>query len=176
MTKSKDHIYNVNLVWTGNPLTAAGQGTYSYTSYERSFEIHAEGKAVLQGSSDVAYRGDATKYNPEEMLVAALSSCHMLWYLHLCADNGITVLDYKDNALGYMEPESVLKNTNGSVQLRPGKFTRIILQPEVRLSNPDDQPLATLLHQQAHKRCFIANSVNFDVLTEPVFTLQNTEK
>ena len=158
MTKSKDHIYNVNLVWTGNPLTAAGQGTYSYTSYERSFEIHAEGKAVLQGSSDVAYRGDATKYNPEEMLVASLSSCHMLWYLHLCSVAGVVVLEYSDEATGIMT-----ETADGG-----GYFKEVTLRPKVIVADNTMIAKANELHHEANKKCFIANSVNFPVLHRPV--------
>ena len=167
MKQINEHIYAVNLLWTGNKISAEGQGTRSYTSYERCYEISAEDKPVIQGSADAAYRGDAGKYNPEEMLVAALSSCHMLWYLHLCADNGITVVSYSDKATGYMQPESAQKDQHGQEHLTPGRFTRVILTPDVTTLSPAKLELATRLHHEAHRRCFIANSVNFEILIEP---------
>src|SRR5262249_12394697 len=94
----RKHHYSVAIVWTGN----IGQGTQSYSGYERAHEIRSSQKPVVPGSSDPAFRGDPTRYNPEELFVAALSSCHMLWYLHLCADAGIVVVSYQDNAEGTM--------------------------------------------------------------------------
>lgn len=116
----KEHIYKIGLEWKGN----SGQGTEDYTSYERSYTISIKGKPNLYGSSDSAYRGDGTKYNPEEMLVVALSSCHMLWYLHLCSVAGVTVIEYQDQAKGLME-----LGTNGS-----GQFTNVTLNPRVLIN------------------------------------------
>jgi len=112
---------------------------------------------VIPGSSDPAFRGDRECYNPEELLVASLSSCHMLWYLHLCADDGIDVVAYEDTALGEM-----LENADGS-----GAFVEVVLRPRVRIAPGADAVRAAALHEEAHRRCFIANSVNFPVRHEP---------
>lgn len=145
--------YQVRIEWTGN----TGFGTSAYGAYERSHTIQVDGKPILYGSSDPAFRGEATKYNPEELLVASLSSCHMLWYLHLCAEAGITVLDYKDEALGVM-----VEHVDGS-----GCFKEAVLRPKVTLADRNLLDLAINLHKVAHKKCFIANSVNFPVLHHP---------
>ncbi len=145
----KQHSYTVQVDWTGND----GEGTKSYNRYRRDHSIRAAGKAEIQGSSDPKFRGDAGRYNPEELFVASLSSCHMLWYLHLCATNHITVLDYRDTALGVMEEKE-----DGS-----GAFVRVELKPTVKISAGDNQDKAQTLHREAHRYCFIANSVKFPV-------------
>lgn len=145
----KKHNYTLKLTWTGN----TGQGTANYRSYERSHVITAFNKPELQGSSDPAFRGDATKYNPEELLVASLSSCHMLWFLHLCADNGIVVVDYVDEPVGVM-----VETADGG-----GHFSEVTLKPRVKVMKMADLDLLEQLHYQANKLCFIANSVNFPV-------------
>lgn len=152
----REHKYSVNVVWTGN----TGQGTANYRSYVRDHEINVPGKPPIQGSSDPKFRGDPGRYNPEELLVSALSACHLLWYLHLCADAGIVVVSYEDRAEGTLEESS-----EGA-----GRFVRVTLRPHVRVTNSIDQ--AEALHQRAHKLCFIANSVNFPVLHQPVTELQ----
>ncbi len=149
----REHLYQTSLKWTGNK----GQGTKSYRTYDRAYEIQVEGKPIIQGSSDPAFRGDRTKYNPEELLVASLSSCHLLWYLHLCSEAGVVVVDYQDRATGKMS-----ETKDGS-----GKFTEVILQPEVTISPESNLEKAEELHEKAHKFCFIANSVNFPVLCQP---------
>ncbi len=148
----KEHSYNLSLTWTGNK----GTGTVDYRSYERSHKISIAGKADLDLSSDPAFRGDGKKYNPEELLLSALSSCHMLWYLHLCSDHGITVAGYTDEATGLM-----IENSDGS-----GQFKEVRLSPDVLISSGDPK-LALSLHSQAHKMCFIARSCNFPVLLFP---------
>jgi len=145
----KQHNYTIKLTWTGN----TGNGTANYRSYERSHVITGVNKPDLQGSSDPAFRGDANKYNPEELLVASLSSCHMLWFLHLCADNGIVVVDYVDEPVGVM-----VETENGS-----GRFSEVTLKPRVRVTKTEDLELLEQLHYQSNKLCFIANSVNFSV-------------
>src|SRR5713226_1320141 len=130
----KQHTYNVRVDWTGND----GEGTKTYKGYRRDHIIAAEGKPQIQGSSDPNFRGDATRYNPEELLVASLSSCHMLWYLHLCAVNQVTVLEYHDAASGVMEEAE-----NGS-----GSFVRVLLKPRVKISAGDDQAKALALHSE----------------------------
>ncbi len=146
---TKQHTYSVTVKWTGN----TGTGTSSYRDYERAHEISAAGKANIEASSDTAFRGDPARWNPEELLVAALSSCHQLWYLHLCAEAGVIVLDYVDNAHGQME-----ETPNGG-----GRFTRVLLRPRVTVAAGTDLAKAREMHQSAHALCFLANSVNFPV-------------
>jgi organic hydroperoxide reductase OsmC/OhrA len=148
----REHRYSVNVAWTGN----TGQGTSDYRSYTRDHEVRVPGKPPIHGSSDPKFRGDPVRYNPEELLVAALSSCHMLWYLHLCADAGIVVMSYEDRAEGTME-----ESGEGI-----GRFVRVMLHPHVRVTESVEQ--AEALHQRAHELCFIANSVNFPVLHQAV--------
>ncbi len=145
----KEHNYTVEINWTGN----SGQGTRGYRDYSRNHEIAAPGKPIVPGSSDPAFRGDVTRYNPEEFLVASLSTCHMLSYLHLCAVNGVVVEAYTDKPTGVMK-----EKTGGS-----GVFTDVTLHPEVTISAESDERKAMALHDDAHHLCFIANSVNFPV-------------
>ena len=145
----KLHTYEVQITWTGN----SGKGTQSYTSYLRDHSITARAKPEILGSSDPKFHGDAGRFNPEELLVASLSSCHMLWYLHLCATNHVTVLGYQDLPVGTMEERS-----DGS-----GAFIRVELRPRITISAGTDKAKARNLHDEAHRYCFIANSVNFPV-------------
>lgn len=151
---SKNHTYQSNLVWTGS----TGEGTKTYISYSRAHEISVAGKPIISGSSDPIFRGDAARYNPEEMLIASLSACHLLWYLHLCSDAGVVVMDYRDEATGTM-----ITDKDGG-----GHFTEVILRPQVSISFDSDRTKALELHGKAHELCFIANSVNFPVRTEPI--------
>ena len=150
---SREHSYSVNVRWTGN----TGAGTSGFRNYKRDHEISAPGKPPIPASSDPAFRGDKARYNPEELLVASLSACHMLWYLHLCADAGIVVTEYHDDASGAMA-----ETKDGG-----GHFTQVTLRPVVKVAGRVDPELARRLHEQAHHLCFIANSVNFPVLCEP---------
>lgn len=150
----KLHNYHTKVEWTGN----TGNGTASYKSYERAHSITVDGKQVIAASSDPSFRGDNTRYNPEELLVASLSSCHMLWYLHLCSTAGIIVESYTDTATGEMKEDA-----DGG-----GVFTKVILKPVVTIKDLSKKDLALELHHKANKLCFIANSVNFEVLHEPV--------
>lgn len=151
---AKEHHYQLTTEWTGN----TGSGTADYRSYERSHEIKAADKIVIPGSSDPAFRGDRTRYNPEDLLVASVSSCHMLWFLHFCADAGVVVTSYTDQAKGTMCEEA-----NGA-----GYFTEVVLRPHVVVKDASMIPTAQALHTKAHQFCFIANSVNFPVRHEPV--------
>ena len=153
MVDRKTHHYSVHVLWSGN----TGQGTASYRAYERSHEIVVAGKPPILGSSDVAFRGDKTKYNPEELLVASLSTCHMLWYLHLCAEASIIVTHYLDRAVGTM-----IETQDGG-----GRFAEVVLKPVVIITPNSDKEQAEQLHEQAHHCCFVANSMNFPVLCEP---------
>jgi organic hydroperoxide reductase OsmC/OhrA len=149
----KRHAYEVRVDWTGNE----GKGTETYRSYRRDHEITSGSKAGIPGSSDPAFLGDPARYSPEELLVASLSGCHMLWYLHLCAVSGVVVLGYCDTAAGEMA-----ENVDGS-----GQFTRVVLRPVVRIAAGGDPGKASALHHEAHRYCFIARSVNFPVELEP---------
>lgn len=145
----KEHHYTLHLRWTGN----SGEGTGNYHSYQRNYIISIHNKAELEGSSDVSFRGDATKYNPEELFVASLSACHMLWYLHVCADAGIIVEKYEDRATGTM-----MEDEN-----KGGRFKEVMLHPVVVIRNLSLQQKAIELHEEANRLCFIANSCNFPV-------------
>lgn len=153
MSRDKTHRYVTTVEWTGN----LGRGTQDYRSYSRDHVLHGGDKPGIPGSSDPAFRGDGARWNPEDMLVGSLSSCHMLWYLHLCATAGITVLAYRDEAEGTMAEDE-----GGG-----GRFTGAVLRPLVRLAAGADAGRALALHDEAHRLCFIANSVNFPVALEP---------
>ena len=152
----KRHTYSARVEWTGNQ----GSGTASYRGYSRAHEITAPGKPTIAGSSDPAFRGDPTRWNPEELLVASLSACHQLWYLHLCADAGIVVQAYRDDAVGVMAEQP-----DGT-----GQFERVILRPHVTLAPGADDATARRLHDEAARMCFIARSVSFPVTHEPSFS------
>ncbi|MNJ86236.1 OsmC-like protein [compost metagenome] len=154
----KEHTYEAVVSWTGNK----GTGTSDYTAYGREFTLQIEHKPDLLGSADVPFRGDKTRHNPEDFFLASLSSCHMLWYLHLCADAGIHVIEYTDKPIGKM-----VQSPEG------GKFTSVTLRPTVTISNPEKTELANSLHHEANKQCFIANSCNFPVTHEPDCILKN---
>jgi len=143
------HNYNLTVKWTGNK----GTGTSNYRGFERSHSIIIDNKTEILGSSDPAFLGDKTKHNPEDLLVASLSSCHMLWYLHLCAEAKVIVVDYVDNATGVM-----VETSNGG-----GQFTEVTLNPIVTVTDISMIEKANELHKKANELCFIANSVNFPV-------------
>lgn len=151
-----EHHYKTHIRWTGNQ----GTGTSAYTEYERHHELMIENKPMLLMSSDTPFRGDGAKHNPEDFLLASLSSCHMLWYLHLCADAGIIVEAYEDHASGILD-----------IQKGIGKFTEVILHPKVKITDASMIEKAEELHHKAHEFCFIANSVNFKVSCEPLIEL-----
>ena len=154
----KTHRYSVLVEWTGN----TGSGTSGYRNYERRHEISAgDRKPGIPGSSDPVFRGDAARWNPEELLVAALSACHQLAYLHLCADAGVVVLGYIDRAEGVME-----ESPDGSAS-----FTQVVLHPQVTIAAGSDIQKARELHHSAHANCFIARSVNFPVEHEPAISV-----
>ena len=145
------HQYEVTTVWD----SASAGPTENYRSYSRNHQIHMEGKPALAASADPNFRGDKARYSPEELLVAGLSSCHMLWYLHLCAVNKIEVLTYRDRATGFMEERA-----------GAGRFREVILRPAVTIAKGGNPDRALALHARAHQECFIANSVNFPVRHE----------
>ena len=149
----REHRYAVTVEWTGN----TGTGTSGYRAYERRHEITAPGtpKPPIPGSSDPAFRGDRARWNPEELLLAALSACHQLAYLHLCADAGVVVVGYEDRAAGVMVEEG-----------EGGRFTSVVLRPVVTVAAGSDVARAHALHERAHANCFIASSVSFPVTHE----------
>lgn len=150
---AKEHRYTVSTRWTGN----LGRGTADYRGYARNHEITGPGKSIpIPGSSDPAFRGDGRRYNPEELLVASLSTCHMLWMLHLCADAGIVVTDYLDAAEGTMR-----ENADGS-----GEFVDVVLRPRMTITDASRMEEARALNERAHELCFIARSVKFPVRHE----------
>jgi len=148
-----EHHYHVTVTWTGN----RGTGTSGYRDYGREHEIAIPGLPVLPGSSDPAFRGDRDRFNPEQLLLTALSQCHMLSYLHVAVNHGVIVTGYTDTAEGTMR-----LNRDGS-----GEFTEAVLHPRVELADESQRDLADRLHKDAHELCFIARSVNFPVRNEP---------
>lgn len=147
-----EHHYAVAVEWTGN----RGAGTVDYKAYGRDLVVSTEGKPDIAGSADRAFRGDVDRWNPEDLLLAALSQCHLLSYLHAAAMNGVVVTAYTDAAEGTMEQT----NDGG------GHFTSVTLRPVVTIA-AGDPALALSLHREANRMCFIASSVNFPVLHEP---------
>lgn len=154
----RQHLYAVRLRWTGN----LGTGTSAYKAYSRDHELTTGTKPAIPATSDPAFRGDPARWNPEEMLVGALSSCHQLWYLHLCSVAGIVVTAYGDDAEGVMEEEA-----DGA-----GQFTTVVLRPRVTLAPGSDAAKALALHYDAAQKCFIARSVNFPVRHEPAVEVE----
>lgn len=150
-----EHHYKVALKWTGNQ----GTGTSNYKEYERAYKIQIDNKVEILGSSDPEFRGDRTKHNPEELLLASVSSCHMLWYLHFCSEAKIIVTDYVDNATAILE-----ETESGN-----GKFTSILLQPTITITEESMREQGTELHKKANEFCFVANSLNIAVDHKPIF-------
>lgn len=157
----KNHHYSLSVKWTGNN----GQGTKNYLAYERSHIIEVENKANISGSSDPAFRGDKTMHNPEELFVASIAACHMLWYLHLCSAAGIIVTAYNDRATGTMTETS-----DGG-----GNFSEVSLNPTVTLTSEAMLSKAYDLHNRANELCFIAKSCNFPILHRPVFVVKSLD-
>lgn len=150
----KKHEYQTNLTWTGNQ----GEGTKKYNSYTRDYTIEILNKTIILGSSDPAFLGDANKHNPEDLLVSSISSCHMLWFLHLASTKGIVVVDYSDKATGVM-----IEQEDGS-----GYFESVTLNPIVTITDATRFEETNELHQLANKYCFISNSLNFKVKHHPI--------
>lgn len=158
----KEHRYSIALKWTGN----LGYGTDSYDTYSREHVIRSEGKDDIMGSSDASFNGDSRYHNPEELLLSSIASCHMLWYLHLCSANGIVVTSYKD------QPEAtMIEQKDGS-----GAFEQATLNPKVEITDGIKVHLAKTLHGVAHKMCFIANSLNFEIVHNPTIIVNEEAK
>lgn len=152
----REHEYAVSVTWTGN----RGSGTSGYRDFGRDHTVETAGPPAIRGSADPAFRGDPDRWNPEQLLVAALSECHMLWYLHLCAEAGIVVDTYLDDARGTM-----VETRDG------GRFSQVTLSPRIAVGAQEMVERARELHETAHRMCFIANSVNFPVHHEPTITV-----
>ncbi|MET9291288.1 OsmC family protein [Streptomyces sp. NPDC003077] len=152
------HTYETRTTWTGN----TGSGTENYRAYRRDHEVRADGPPPFQGSADPAFRGDSERWNPEQLLLASLSQCHMLTYLALCSLEGVTVTAYTDRATG-----TVTQDGKGG-----GRYTEAVLRPHVQVASAELVERARELHTAAHERCFIAASVNFPIRTEPEVTVR----
>ncbi len=150
---TKRHEYSACIKWTGN----TGEGTATYNSYKRSWQLATSGKPLVECSNDPVLGGDPARHNPEDMLVASIASCHMLWYLHLCAVAGITVTSYKDIPLAIGEMEA-----SGA-----GRFKSITLRPQIVITATSNIEKARAIHNDVHQYCFIARSINFPVEIEP---------
>lgn len=148
-----EHHYRLTTTWTGN----RGTGTSGHRDYSRDVELEVAGKPIVLASSDKPFRGDPQRWNPEDLLVAALSECHLLAYLHACVTAGVVVVDYRDDASGVM-----VEDGRGG-----GAFTEVVLRPQVTVADASMTDAATRAHDQAHDWCFIANSVSFPVRHEP---------
>ncbi|GGN34895.1 peroxiredoxin [Streptomyces kronopolitis] len=156
---SETHGYDVVIEWTGN----YGSGTDSYRSFSRAHEVLAAGKPPIAASADPAFRGDPARWNPEELLVASVAQCHMLWYLHLCAVGGVNVVDYEDRAHGVMTMDA----SGGG-----GQITEVTLRPEVTVADASMAEKAQALHDEVQSVCFIARSVNFPIRHAPSIRVQ----
>ena len=152
-----EHRYSVRTTWTGD----RGSGTSGYRDYDRTVTLEIEGKPALLASSDKPFRGDPSRWNPEDLLLAALSECHLLSYLHACVQAGVVVVGYEDEASGLM----VEAGRGG------GAFREVVLRPRVTVADESMRDAATAAHAQAHEWCFIANSVNFPVRHEPTIVV-----
>jgi organic hydroperoxide reductase OsmC/OhrA len=156
-----EHRYALHTEWTGD----RGTGTSGYRDYDRAVTIRIDGKPALAASADKPFRGDPARWNPEDMLLAALSECHLLSYLHACVTSGVVVVAYEDDATGVM-----VEDGRGG-----GAFREVVLHPVVTVTDPSMVDAATAAHAQAHAWCFIANSVNFPVRHEPVIRVVGAE-
>jgi organic hydroperoxide reductase OsmC/OhrA len=147
-----EHRYDVTVRWTGD----LGEGTRGYRGYSRSHVVSTAGRPDLLGSSDPSFRGDTDRWNPEQLLVAALSQCHMLWYLHLAATAGVVVVGYTDDAIGVLDVEA-----DGG-----GQFSEVLLRPTVTVTEERMTARALAKHGEVGAKCFIARSVNFPLRHE----------
>ena len=154
---TRSHSYTTVVTWTGD----RGTGTSGYRDYDRDHDVAAQGRAMILGSSDPTFRGDPTRWNPELLLVASLSQCHMLWYLHLAAEAGVVVTGYVDEAVGTMVEHRGAE----------GRFTQVTLRPRVTVTDAAMAQTAQALHARANELCFIARSVNFPVRHEPTLVV-----
>lgn len=155
-----NHEYTSHIEWTGN----RGSGTSHYRKYDRTWDIAVPGKPHIHCSNDPLLGGDPTLMNPEDLLLSALSACHMLWYLHLASKAGIIVQSYADDPIGYGE-----MGADGA-----GRFARAVLRPKIKISRGSDLERAHTIHHEIHQYCFIARSMNFPIDYAPTFIEDNT--
>lgn len=146
------HEYHLNIVWTGN----LGKGTIAADQYSRNHSLNIDNKISIQCSSDTIFRGDGSLHNPEDFFLYSIASCHMLWYLHLCADAGIVVETYEDNPVGVLDLSTGTK----------ASFTKITLRPKIQIQDANAVEQALQLHHLAHEKCFISNSINSEIVIE----------
>ena len=151
------HTYSSCIVWTGN----TGQGTSAYRAYARTWDVAVPGKAPIHCSNDPLLGGDPARMNPEDLLLSALSACHMLWYLHYASEAGLVVTGYQDT------PEGVGEVGRGGA----GRFASATLRPRITLKSGADLAVAEAIHHRIHEVCFIARSVNFPVTITPAFVM-----
>lgn len=156
----KEHLYQAKIIWIGNQ----GNGTSGYKAYSRDHEIKINSKSVIQASSDPSFSGNPDLHNPEELFMASLASCHMLWFLHLCSAENVIVTEYEDDVSGIMEEEK-----DGS-----GRFREVTLQPRVIVREERMVEKVDSIHSKANRMCFIANSCNFPVKHTPITTWEST--
>lgn len=149
------HEYTAAVRWTGD----RGEGTKHYRGYDRTWDIETPGKAVVHCSNDPLFGGDPTRANPEDLLISALSACHMLWYLHLASKAGIVVRGYEDQPVGVGEIAA-----NGA-----GRFLHATLRPKITVERGADLSRADAIHEETHAYCFISRSVNFPVSYEATY-------
>jgi organic hydroperoxide reductase OsmC/OhrA len=154
-----EHNYKITTEWTGN----TGEGTKNVRTYDRSHTVTIQGKPALYLTTDNPHVGDKSKLNPEDLLVSAISSCHMLSYLYLCSMEGIIIMAYTDHATGIM-----IENASGG-----GSFKEVVLNPIFHLADERMAERAIELHHKAHEICYIANSVNFEVKCNPTCKVEN---
>jgi organic hydroperoxide reductase OsmC/OhrA len=152
---ASEHEFSCQTEWTGN----RGEGTSGLRKFDRTWSISTPGRAVVEGSADPQFGGKADRPNPEDLLMASLSACHMLWYLHLATVAGIVVQSYVDKPVGYGEVE----------KSGVGRFLRATLRPHIVLAAGTDQAKADAIHHEIHKYCFIARSVNFPIDYAPSY-------
>ena len=151
-----EHQYRLRATWTGD----RGTGTSGYRDYDRSVSLEVDGKPLVEASADTPFRGDGSKWNPEELLLGALSECHLLSYLYACVKTGVVVVSYRDDASG-----TLVEDGKGG-----GAFSDVLLRPQGVVADSSMIDAAVAAHRQAREWCFIANSVNFPVRHEPVVT------
>ncbi len=148
-----EHHYAVDIDWQGN----LGTGTSGYRDYSRKVEVRSIAAAPIAGSADKPFRGDPDRWNPEQLLLAALAQCHLLSYLYAASSAGVVVTDYRDSAVGTLREDGA----------SGGAMTDVLLRPVVTVASADMVEAATAAHVEANRLCFIANSVNFPVRHEP---------
>lgn len=159
MGQPREHRYSVGVTWTGN----TGEGTAGYRRFARDHRVVVAGKSAIEGSADPAFVGDPARWNPEELLVASLAQCHMLTYLALCSLRRVRVVDYRDAAEGLMRESAGV-----------GEFVEVTLNPVVEVAEESMIDLASALHEDAGRDCFIARSVGFPVRHLPTITVAGT--